>query len=186
MAPASRTPMTTAKPHDVCGAKNRQGKPCQVAPMENGRCYRHGGATPVGPALPQYRHGKRSKLFKHVKGFGAAYERALKDPDLLRLDDEIAVCDARFDDVVERGTKKKLTMDQLWPQLEPIIELRRKLADTESKRRRDLGMMLGMDRVFAIMTFVRDAVVRNVSNPKELTAILNELRRVMPPGAVGG
>lgn len=32
----------------LCGAKNRQGHPCRRAPMPNGRCYLHGGAS-TGP-----------------------------------------------------------------------------------------------------------------------------------------
>jgi hypothetical protein len=33
---------------DICGAKTSDGTPCQKAPMENGRCYHHGGAS-TGP-----------------------------------------------------------------------------------------------------------------------------------------
>ena len=50
--------------------------------MPNGRCYHHGGATPKGPALPQYKDGKRSKyqlpptLTQHV-------QQLYNDPELL-------------------------------------------------------------------------------------------------------
>lgn len=41
--------MNAKKSYSVCGAKNRQGKPCQRAPMEGKtRCKLHGGATPKG------------------------------------------------------------------------------------------------------------------------------------------
>jgi hypothetical protein len=30
----------------ICGAKNRQGNPCQRKPMANGRCHFHGGKSP--------------------------------------------------------------------------------------------------------------------------------------------
>lgn len=33
---------------EMCGAKTRAGTPCQRAPMPNGRCYLHGGAS-TGP-----------------------------------------------------------------------------------------------------------------------------------------
>ncbi|MDB5966479.1 MAG: hypothetical protein JWQ72_2979 [Polaromonas sp.] len=31
---------------ESCGAKTRSGGPCKTAPMQNGRCRMHGGATP--------------------------------------------------------------------------------------------------------------------------------------------
>lgn len=44
-----------------CGAKTRQGTPCQRAPMKNGRCYLHGGKTPSGIESPHFKHGRYSK-----------------------------------------------------------------------------------------------------------------------------
>lgn len=82
--------MKAADPHVArCGAKTKTGGRCQRSPMPNGRCYRHGGATPVGSALPQFKHGRYSVLAKEIKGLGAHYERALSDPNLLTLQDEI-------------------------------------------------------------------------------------------------
>jgi hypothetical protein len=44
-----------------CGAKNRQGKPCQRPAGPKGRCYYHGGAPgsggPRGELNGNYRHG---------------------------------------------------------------------------------------------------------------------------------
>jgi hypothetical protein len=45
----------------ICGAKTRSGKPCQKAPMKNGRCHLHGGKSLKGEEHPNFRHGKRSK-----------------------------------------------------------------------------------------------------------------------------
>lgn len=53
--------MQSTNPHTICGAKTRSGKPCQSKPMPNGRCRMHGGATPHGAALPQFKTGKHSK-----------------------------------------------------------------------------------------------------------------------------
>ncbi len=83
--------MTTA----ICGARNRQGEPCRVAPMPNGRCYRHGGPTPSGIASPNLKHGRYSRhLPERLLG---RYEEALSDPELLSLRDDIALVQARID-----------------------------------------------------------------------------------------
>lgn len=40
------------QPHAICGAKRRDGKPCQARPMPNGRCRMHGGPS-TGPKNQQ-------------------------------------------------------------------------------------------------------------------------------------
>lgn len=74
-----------------CGAKTASGKPCKKAPMANGRCYKHGGATPKGINSPNFKHGRHSKYLP--KGLLTAYESASKDPDLLSVRAEIALMD---------------------------------------------------------------------------------------------
>ncbi len=47
-----------------CGAKNRQGKPCQRPAGPKGRCYYHGGAPGSGAPLGNknaWKHGRRSQ-----------------------------------------------------------------------------------------------------------------------------
>ena len=73
----------------VCGARTRGGTPCKLAPMPNGRCYRHGGATPSGAASPHFKHGRYSKsLSARLVG---RYEEAHEDRRLLELREEIAL-----------------------------------------------------------------------------------------------
>ena len=65
-----------------------------MAAMSNGRCRMHGGMTPSGPASPQYRTGRYSKVLP--ARLAGRYEEALANPDLLALRDDIAVIDARL------------------------------------------------------------------------------------------
>jgi hypothetical protein len=68
--------------------------------MVNGRCSKHGGKSLVGPAAPGFRHGRYSKLLPAQ--LAARYTEAQVDPELLGLRDEIALIDARINDVLQR------------------------------------------------------------------------------------
>ena len=45
-------------PKKICGAKNRQGQPCQKRPLKGkSRCKNHGGATPTARHTGNKKHG---------------------------------------------------------------------------------------------------------------------------------
>jgi hypothetical protein len=71
----------------ICGAQNRQGKPCQVAPMlGKERCRLHGGKTPKGKHTGPMTHGLYSK------SMSPAEREVWNDISLDSLDDEIRMC----------------------------------------------------------------------------------------------
>lgn len=72
----------------VCGAKRRNGKPCQTAPMANGRCRLHGGLSTGAPKGNQNAriHGIYSKFFSEEEKQEAAQF------DIDRIDDELLLC----------------------------------------------------------------------------------------------
>lgn len=83
-----------------CGAKTKSGKPCTVAAMPNGKCYRHGGSTPSGIASASFRHGRYSKhLPERMAGEHAA---SMQDPELLAQRSDIALLVARQCDLLDR------------------------------------------------------------------------------------
>jgi hypothetical protein len=168
-------------PGKACGAKTRSGGRCKTAGMENGRCRMHGGPTPSGPAHHAFKHGRHSKLLHGIKGLGEHYERALADPDLLRLDGEIALVDARLAQLLEKVQKggARASVDGIWPQLDALIENRRKLVDTESKRMKDLHAMVSVDRVLLIIRYLQDAVRKHVKDPREQSAIFADMRALL-------
>lgn len=97
------TPMHNENSHArvVCGAKTRSGKPCgNTAVLANGRCRMHGGKMPVGAALPQFKTGRYSKYLP--ERLMERYQQAAADPELLALRDEIALIDARLNDLLSR------------------------------------------------------------------------------------
>ena len=85
----------------ICGAKLRSpGKYgdwlCHLAPMPNGKCYRHGGPSLGGVASPRFRNGRYSKYIRHLKGdLKKGFEAAVKDPELLSLREEAGLLTAR-------------------------------------------------------------------------------------------
>jgi hypothetical protein len=84
----------------ICGAKTRSGGRCKNAPVAAGRCRMHGGASLRGVASPTFKHGRFSKYLP-VR-LAARYREALADPELLKLNHEIALIDARLQDVLTR------------------------------------------------------------------------------------
>jgi hypothetical protein len=84
-----------------CGAKNRQGEPCQRwALAGRTRCRLHGGKTLVGTACPHFRSGRYSAYVP--ERLRARYEQAEGDAELLSLRSEVALTDARLADLLSR------------------------------------------------------------------------------------
>lgn len=83
-----------------CGARTRQGVPCQQPAMENGRCRMHGGRSLRGVAHPNYKHGRYSDYMPEKLLHG--YRRQLSDRDLLHQRDEIAAVDAMLFEALEK------------------------------------------------------------------------------------
>lgn len=96
-----------------CGARTRAGGTCRNAAMPNGRCRMHGGKSLSGPALPQWKDGRRSKVLP--RRLMESYQASLADPDRLVLNEELALLDARINDVLVRVDSGE--SGQLWAQL---------------------------------------------------------------------
>ena len=83
-----------------CGAKKKNGTPCRMSAMPNGRCRLHGGKSLAGLASPTYQTGRYSKALP--ARLAARYATAEADPRLLELRDEVALTDARLADLLGR------------------------------------------------------------------------------------
>lgn len=78
----------------ICGAKRRNGEPCQGKPMGNGRCRIHGGLSLKGMASPSWKHGKFSRYAPQPVA-ELAYD-AINDPTLYDLTELVALYQARI------------------------------------------------------------------------------------------
>ncbi len=85
----------------VCGARKNSGKPgpCLKPPMRNGRCDKHGGATPSGFASPHLVHGRYSKMLP--TRLLAHYQELKADPELTSLASEIALVRAHIFELIQ-------------------------------------------------------------------------------------
>jgi hypothetical protein len=116
-----------------CGAKNRQGEPCQRWTLAGRtRCGLHGGKSLTGTACPRYRSGRYSAYVP--ERLRARYEQAEGDAELLSLRSELALTDARLMDLLARVNTGE--SGQLW------ADLRRAHREfTGAKRGRDVARM---------------------------------------------
>ena len=89
----------TSAPATRCGARTRSGAPCRHPLGKNtdhlgqGRCWLHGGKTPI-------RHGRYSAIER--TRVGELAEQFEKDPDPLNLLPELAQARAVYQDYLER------------------------------------------------------------------------------------
>lgn len=104
-----------------CGAKTRSGGKCQRAPCKGrNRCRLHGGAShPGGPDHPAYRHGRLSK-YQLPDRLSERVERALADPELLSLRQQIAVMDGRLAELLSQVNE--MAPAETWGRLHAAME----------------------------------------------------------------
>jgi hypothetical protein len=104
-------------PHNnrLCGATTRRGpgQACKNPAMENGRCRMHGGLTPKGTDLPQFKHGRYSRSVPDR--LVSRYEEALSDEERHDLRDEIALSEAKVSDLLRNMESGE--SDRLWLEL---------------------------------------------------------------------
>jgi len=103
-----------------CTSKAKStGRQCQRDAMINGKCQVHGGKTPKGVASPHFKTGRYSK---HLPTrMMADYKASLADPELLNLRAEIAITDARINDLLKRVNSGE--SGEVWRQLRETYDL---------------------------------------------------------------
>jgi hypothetical protein len=122
------TTLTTAKP--TCGAKLR-GKDvaCRsTVLMAGGRCKIHGGATPKGPELPQFKEGKFSKYMYLPPQLTARVEELAGDV-IVNLEQSVDIQKALesrlMEEFNEGGGLEK------WRELKDIVKQYNKASDSD-------------------------------------------------------
>lgn len=93
-------PTRAAYTGPICGAKLKSlgthgDGTCHRAPMANGRCYFHGGATPAGIASANFKTGKYSKYLSLLPADWAPHFHP-DNPRIVELIEELALTDSNI------------------------------------------------------------------------------------------
>lgn len=110
----------------------RHGAQCGCYPIRGRKtCRMHGGNTPAGIASPLWKHGRTSRYLP--TRLQESYEASISDKELLTLRHEIAVIDARINDLFQRvdiGESGKLWLKSK----EVLLDLRKALATQDTRK----------------------------------------------------
>ena len=173
-------------------------------------CTVHGGLTPGGIASPHFKTGRHSKHLP--ERMAEKYKESINDPELLALDAEISLVDARLEDLLSRvdtgesgalwktaqsvfydfrnanasGDQDKMTVAltelnrilnlgvddyKAWDEIGNMLEQRRKLSESERKRRMDMEVVITVERQMVLLGAVVALIKENVTDRKSLQAI---------------
>ena len=142
--------------------------------MPNGRCRIHGGKTPSGPASPNWKTGKHSKVMKDL-GLSARFEELLTSPELGELRDEIALTDLDIERVAPLALGATSTVEQR-QELRDAIEQRRKLVDSLHK---NATAVVPVERVLAFVHAVTNLTLEVLPDPRQKQAFLVRIASYM-------
>ncbi len=184
------------------------------------RCRLHGGASLSGEAHPNFTTGRYSKTLP--KRLLDSYRAALDDPDLTDGRAEIALLEARTNELLEQvgatGNTKlwkeavdnlqafrraasaggdsavgaaRIALEQLdqvltrglsasatWDELRETLDLRRRMADSQTKRLKDQNLMVTTTAALAILVQFYKVVSLHVTDSDARAAIAAEFRRL--------
>lgn len=195
----------------ACEGTMKNGDPCPN-PAKKGRlfCDLCSDRSQISSSRPYT--GARYKQFLPEK-LARLYEEALSRPDLLELENQIAVIDARIMETFEEAGSKHLpswedilievsrlrdpdlgpvavmnleqwardgaSHDAKWAQVQSMMEQQRKLVETEIRRKKELNLMIPVDRIMLLMASIADVIKRHVKDPATLQQIKREMGQLL-------
>jgi len=143
----------------------------------------HGGKTPRGVELPQFRHGHYSKAMPDR--LVERYERALSDEERYDLRDEIALSEAKIADLLA-GMESGASEDALrsrWREVERWIARKQRAVETDARLAVIKQEMVSAEEVMALVAGILDSIRRHVVDQTTRSALARDIRAL---GWVGG
>lgn len=163
-----------------CTARSkRSGEQCRKHAMRGRNvCLAHGGKTPRGAASPHFKTGRYSRsLPGHLV---AAYEKALNDPKLLSLRDELALTDAMISELLRQlDDDSDAKYRRVFRQIMPLIEQRRRLVESEVRHIVLAREMLTAEEAMSLLHAVVEIVIRYLPELKDRQAIAEEIHALI-------
>jgi hypothetical protein len=162
-----------------CKAKSkRTGERCKHGAV-GGRevCKWHGGKTPIGVASPHFRTGRYSR---HLPAnLAGRLVEALNDPDLLGLQDDIALIDVRICDLLHTLDESAASDGKQWQEITDLIDRRGRTVERELKRLMLLQQFVPVEQVMAFVRAMGDIVARHVNDRSALANIVGEVESLV-------
>lgn len=124
-----------------------------------------------GDILKRIDSGESGAVWQALKATYTAMQNAQRDRDgaeVARLLNELG-------GLITRGHADYAA----WADLRTLVEQRRKLSETESKRRKDMQDMITTESGMVLVTALVETVRRNVRDPKQLAKITTDLAALL-------
>lgn len=171
-----------------CGAKTRQvnadgsRKLCQnPGTRVGGRCYKHGGASPVGVASPHFVDGSRSKYMPAVSV--ERFRVAEGDPQLFLIRQDLALIEVLLAPLMLKlpKTKKQTQAEKVERRIRELVQDRRRLIEAEGKRLTALQQTITVAQFLTAMRAVADLIREFVADETERRAFQQRLAKMLLP-----
>lgn len=157
-----------------CGARTRSGGMCKTAPMANGRCRMHGGMTPTGAVLPQFRHGRYS--LSHRENMAIKAQQFLNDPAPGDLTGELALLRALLQTYLDRFEAAPLKLSDIQA-IYAMIENIGRMVERISKILNETALTQAELQV--LQARLADMMIRYIPNDDTRTQFMDELTALL-------
>lgn len=127
---------------------------------ERTRCQKHGGKAATGAHNGRFVFGQRMQSMTHT--LAKLTRIAASDPELLEIRQDLVTVEAVLRDRLSRLKDGRAISARDEARILNLIDTRRKLIETESRRKRDLGLMVPGDRFVGAMTAAADAFATTI------------------------
>lgn len=215
----STIPKTLAQRHQGqlekrCEYVDDRGVQCQSPPMTKSKYCRPHINNKTAMSRPNInRTNNGGRYTNHLpQRLAQLFEEARQRPDLLEMEEQIAVLDAKLKTMMEEVDEnmpspkalrdlvlqcydpdlrnealagleemalKGIQQEYIWTRIHGTMEQQRKMVSTEIQRRKDLNLMIPVERVMALMAAVSDTIKRYVNDREILGQIQREIRQLM-------
>lgn len=180
-------------------------RPCTNLPVSGSdKCWRHvrESRPRVGLAATAFKHGRNVRGTLPTR-YQEAYDRAVNDPELTSLRRQIALLDAREEELIERlgsgeasalwtkmramideGASRKelleviekgLLQEKNWTELQTSWELRRRMVDTERRREELKNSHMSFNEIGTVGLFFAKLLRKYVRNTELMILAAHEM-----------
>jgi hypothetical protein len=91
------------------------------------------------------------------QGLLEKYEASLKDPKIKSQEDNLALIDSKIKDLLGNLEHSKTAYDD-WKDIWDLVELNRKVLESEQKHLKDLSQMISIEELFILLQYIGTSI----------------------------